>query len=136
ELLALGADDVAIGIPAEGEFDVILESIGGDSLAAAIAVLAPEGTIVTFGNSSGEKTALDSSSLYRRNGARLVGFTLFPALVRIGGLSRDLGPLAVEAAEGRLDPGIDLVRPWAAAAEAVEALLDRRVAGKAVLLVE
>jgi NADPH2:quinone reductase len=36
-------------------------------------------------------------------------------------------------AAGRLDPQIDLVAPWDEAGTAIDALLDRRVAGKAVL---
>jgi hypothetical protein len=38
-------------------------------------------------------------------------------------------------AGGRLDPQIDLVLPWTAG-EAIEALIERRVLGKAVLRVE
>ncbi|PZS11841.1 MAG: alcohol dehydrogenase, partial [Solirubrobacterales bacterium] len=35
----------------------------------------------------------------------------------------------------RLDPQIDLIHSWDRAADAIDALLDRRVAGKAVLTV-
>jgi NADPH:quinone reductase len=38
-------------------------------------------------------------------------------------------------AAGKLDPQIDLSAPWTEAAEAITSLLDRRVAGKAVLTV-
>ena len=41
---------------AQGLFDVILESVGGASLAAALQRIAPHGTQVVFGNSSGEDT--------------------------------------------------------------------------------
>ncbi|MDQ5834901.1 MAG: zinc-binding dehydrogenase, partial [Actinomycetota bacterium] len=52
-LAQIGANEVVGELSAEGEpFDVILESVGGASLAAAIARVAPWGTIVTFGNSS------------------------------------------------------------------------------------
>ena len=38
--------------------------------------------------------------------------------------------------DGNLDPQIDLELPWSDAATAVEALLERRIAGKAVLHVD
>ena len=38
---------------AEGEFELILESAGGSSLERSIGLVAPRGTIVVFGNSSG-----------------------------------------------------------------------------------
>jgi NADPH:quinone reductase-like Zn-dependent oxidoreductase len=44
--------------------------------------------------------------------------------------------LAALVAEGRLDPHIDLELSWSEAGEAIHALMDRRVAGKAVLRVD
>src|SRR5690606_28391046 len=41
---------------AEGRFDLIMESVGGDSLATAMRKVAPNGTVVTFGNSSQVET--------------------------------------------------------------------------------
>jgi NADPH2:quinone reductase len=48
---------------------------------------------------------------------------------------RDLTLLVDELAAGRLDPQIDLVTSWQDAHTAIEALMERRVAGKAVLTV-
>ena len=48
-------------------------------------------------------------------------------------LSADLTWLAGEIAGGRLDPGISWRGSWTRHAEAVQALLDRRLHGKAVL---
>ncbi|MFD0278192.1 hypothetical protein ACFVHB_30380 [Kitasatospora sp. NPDC127111] len=49
------------------------------------------------------------------------------------GLGPDLGWLAGEVAAGRLDPQIAWRGGWDAAAEAVDALLGRKLHGKAVL---
>src|SRR5438128_4838435 len=52
-----GAASVVTSIPeADGLFDLILESVGGLSLASAISKVVPGGTIVVFGNSSREDT--------------------------------------------------------------------------------
>lgn len=55
-LRELGAADVSVDMPAEGAFDIILESVGGESLARALELVAPKGIVVTFGNSSGDPT--------------------------------------------------------------------------------
>ena len=49
---------------------------------------------------------------------------------------RDLELLVAELAAGRLDPQIDLVTSWRDADTALSALMDRRVAGKAVLTID
>ena len=132
-LADLGAASVVVGMPDDGEFDIILESVGGESLAAALSQVAPGGIVVSFGNSSGEPTTFDIRQFFPRHGARLQGFRLIPELERLGSASLDLGALAVLAGDGNLDPQIDLEVPWTDAAEAIERLLDRRLAGKAVL---
>jgi NADPH2:quinone reductase len=56
---SLGAQEVVDDIDqAQGTFPLILESVGGASLAAAIKKLAPCGVVVIFGNSSGEPTSI------------------------------------------------------------------------------
>ena len=47
-----------------------------------------------------------------------------------------LDRLLALVAAGRLDPHIDLEASWREPAEAIHALLDRRIAGKAVLHVD
>jgi len=135
-LAELGAHDVVVGMPAGGEFDVILESAGGASLGAALTLIAPNGTVVSCGNSSREPTTFDVSAFYSKSGARLYAFVLFPELERSGTAVRDLAYLAGLTATGRLDPQIGLTAEWEDAAAAVKALMDRAVAGKAVLLIE
>lgn len=133
-LLDLGADDVVVGLAPDGEpFDLILESAGGRSLASALTRVAPEGTIVSFGNSSGEPTTFDARSFYRRGAPTLRGFFVTNEL-QLGRLgSRQLAELVELVSGGRLASEVDLRVPWSDAAQAIDALLDRRVRGKAVL---
>ena len=58
-LRQLGVECVVatMGIVQE-KFDCIFESVGGSSLEAAIAHIRANGNIITYGNSSGEKTAI------------------------------------------------------------------------------
>jgi len=134
----LGASEVVIGtLPADGDpFTLILESAGGDSLAAALARVGPEGTVVSFGNSSGEPTTFDATAFYRNAGARLYAFLIFPELQRSHTATTDLRYLANLVADGHLDVGIDRVVEWgdlAAVRAACIDLLQRRISGKAVL---
>ena len=136
-LAELGADQVVMGLERQGEpFDLILESVGGASLAAAIDRLGPEGLIVSIGNSSNETTSFDPRILYRKGAPRIEGFFVTWELLngRIG--SKELSYLASLAGTGRLESRIDLRVGWHDAVAAVDALLERRVAGKAVLTID
>jgi NADPH:quinone reductase len=136
-LAELGADDVIGELAPEGDsFDAILESVGGASLAAALMRVAAWGTVVCFGNSSGEKTTFDVSPFYSLPGATLYGLRVFDELDRLDSGVRDLTFLAEAVAAGQLDPQISLTVSWRDAGTALEALTERRVRGKAVLTVD
>jgi NADPH:quinone reductase len=136
-LAELGADEL-IGelTPEGGRFDAILESVGGASLAAALARVAPWGTVVSFGNSSGRETTFDVSPFYSLPGARLCGLRVFDELERKGSGVRDLRFLAERVADGRLDPQVSVIRSWREAGETLDDLIERRVRGKAVLTID
>lgn len=134
-LRELGADEIVIGdFPADRAWDLILESVGGASLAAALTSVAPGGLVVSFGNSSREPVTFDASSFYMRPGARVYGFLLFTELQREGSGPRDLRLLADLVARGRLDPQIAFEESWRNADRAFAALMERQVDGKAVLI--
>ena len=63
ELRALGADDTV-----EGAYDVILELIGGENLAANVERLAPQGRIAVIGVSAGRQGLIDFGLLMRARG--------------------------------------------------------------------
>jgi NADPH:quinone reductase len=136
-LTELGADEVIYEFAPEGEpFDVILDSVGGASLAAALARVAPAGIVIAFGGSSGEPTTFGVRGFYNRRGARLYGLRVFDELDRHHTAARDLRFLAEEVAAGRLDPHVTLTASWREVGPALEALMERRVRGKAVLTID
>jgi NADPH:quinone reductase len=136
-LRELGADEVITELAPEGErYDVILESVGGASLAAALYRVAARGILLSYGNSSGEPTTFDVSGFYNRSGARLQGLRIWDELARYGSGVRDLTFLAEQVAAGRLDPQISLTTSWREVHPALDALMERRVLGKAVLMID
>jgi NADPH2:quinone reductase len=136
-LIELGADEVIDTLEPEGPvFDAILDAVGGPVLGAAIGRIAAGGTIVNFANTTDEPVSYPTRTLFgRAPGAKVYGLMVFTELSRHGSGTSDLTRLAQLVAAGKLDPQIDLVADWDEAAGAVEALLDRRVNGKAVLRV-
>src|SRR5215472_2968671 len=73
-----GAEKIVDGIDkAEGAFALILESAGGASLAAAIARIEAKGTIVIYGNSSGEQTLVSFRDFAEHPNARIQSFSYF-----------------------------------------------------------
>ena len=136
-LRELGADEVVVGLEPEGrEFDLIAESVGGESLSAAVARVAAEGVIVSFGNSSNEPARFDPRTFYRKGSPTMLGYLVTHELLRGRIGTARLSALAVLVAEGRLTSAIDLEVPWTEAASAVQALMERRVNGKAVLTID
>jgi NADPH:quinone reductase-like Zn-dependent oxidoreductase len=137
-LAGLGADEVLPELEAEGEtFDVILDAIGGPVLGAALQRVAPRGTVVSFGATVPEPVSYPTRELFSRApGAVLHGLYIFAELDHTRTAAADLRRLAELVAAGRVDTQIDLTASWSEAASAIEALLDRRVAGKAVLTLD
>ena len=132
----LGADEILSELsPEDGEaFDVILDAIGGPVLGAALQRVAPRGTVVSFAATVTEPVTYPTREHFSRApGAVLHGLYIFDELDHTRTASSDLRRLADLVAAGRLDPQISVTLPWTQAAEAIQALLDRRVAGKAVL---
>ncbi len=123
--------------PSGPEFDAIIEGVGGASLAAAMQRIAAWGTIVSFASSDPGPASFPTRAFFSRApGARLQGLFVFAQLQHQNSGTRDLGRLADLVAHGRLDCSIDQVGSWRDAGEAIEALIDRRIAGKAVLTVD
>lgn len=134
-LAELGADEVLSELEPQGEtFDVILDAIGGPVLGVALQRVARRGTVVSFAATVPEPVSYPTRELFSRApGAVLHGLYIFDELDHTRSASADLRRLADLVAAGRLDPQISLTLPWTQAADAIRALLDRKVAGKAVL---
>jgi NADPH:quinone reductase len=130
-LRQLGADDVVSEIDElRGRFDLILESVGGETLGRLVTRVDPQGTLVMFGNSSDEPTTFNVRDVYNDALVRLQGFELF-----FGGdpFGRDLGYLTSLVADGKLDPQLGGEMPWEEITEAMDRLRNRDVAGKIAL---
>jgi NADPH:quinone reductase-like Zn-dependent oxidoreductase len=134
----LGADEVLAELSVDGEnFDVALDAVGGPVLGVVLQRIAPGGTVISFGATVSEPVTYPTRELFSRApGATLYGLYIFSELDHTRTASSDLRRLANLVAARKLDPQIDLTVPWTEAAGAIEALLDRRVAGKAVLTVQ
>jgi NADPH:quinone reductase-like Zn-dependent oxidoreductase len=130
-LLELGADRVASDIgQLRGRFDLILESVGGETLGRLVTMVDPQGTLVMFGNSSNEPTTFDVRDVYNGALVRLQGFELFFGNDPFG---RDLAYLSTLVADRKLDPQLAAELPWEQVSEAIERLRNRDVAGKVAL---
>jgi NADPH:quinone reductase-like Zn-dependent oxidoreductase len=127
-LRQLGADDVVSDIDQlRGRFDLILESVGGETLGRLVTKVDPQGTLVMFGNSSDEPTTFNVRDVYNDALVRFQGFELFFGSDPFG---RDLGYLASLVAGRRLDPQLGGELPWEKITEAMDRLRNRDVAGK------
>lgn len=115
-----------------GPYDLILESVGGRSLANALSMLAQGGVCVNFGSSGSSEVPFDSRRFFLTGGASLYGFIVFYEITRRSG-AESLGRLARLIAEGRLRPQIDVEAPWEQIGDVAQQLMDRRFSGKAVL---
>ena len=137
-LRELGADELITELTAPGEpdYDVILESVGGASLGAALNRVAPWGIVISFGNTIPDPATFDVNDFYHRDGARLYAFQIFAELGRKRPGSHDLRHLAEEVAAGRLDPGVSVVASWRDPGQVLNELMERRVDGKAVLTID
>ncbi|HVA15297.1 MAG TPA: zinc-binding dehydrogenase [Stellaceae bacterium] len=134
-LAALGAHAVVGDIAkAAGKYWLILESAGGASLKAALGRLEPKGTVVMFGNSSGEETALSFRDFGGANNSRLQSFHSFASGPEEA-FAPDLTLLAGLVGSGALQPQIE-EHGWRDFASVAKALAERRVAGKAIFRID
>jgi NADPH:quinone reductase-like Zn-dependent oxidoreductase len=127
----LGAAEIVTDIEeAQGRFALILEAAGGASLKAAIERVEAKGTVVVFGNSSGEPTEIDFRVFGEHQNARIQAFHYFTceAEDRFG---PDLALLASLVADGSLRPVVSEY-DWREINRVGPLLRGRQIAGKAV----
>ena len=137
EVQRAGADEVVVGddfaaVTASGPYDLVVESLGGAALSAALGSLAKDGVCVSLGISAADQSTFDVRKFFATGRASLYGFILFdelhtePASV---GLTRLTGLIAT----GKLTPNISVEAPWTQIADVATRLLNRSFSGKAVL---
>ncbi|MDA0563280.1 zinc-binding dehydrogenase [Streptomonospora sp. S1-112] len=132
-LRALGAHEVVRGPGAYGgQVDGVIDLVGGPQMVAAFERLAADGTLVSVGHSTGEPVVFPIEALLATEGRHNRSVTTF-YLLGESDLAPDLTWLAERVAAGELDPAVSWRGGWERAAEAVGALVERRLHGKAVL---
>jgi NADPH:quinone reductase-like Zn-dependent oxidoreductase len=132
EASALGAhratttlDDASPGL-----FDLVLDGIGGQVLTDAVHRLSPGANAVTYGTLGGP-APLGLVDFPRGAPCRLIPlFHAYPLETR----GTDLATLVELVAQERLKPLLGMVTDWTDTRQALEALRERRVRGKAVLI--
>jgi NADPH2:quinone reductase len=118
-----------------GPFDLILESVGGQSLTTALRLVGRDGTVAVFGNSSGEESSVSFAGFGGHPHAKLYAFFVYES-GEPPTFGADLGFMAAEIAAGRLHPQVGLESSWRDPLGALQALRERSLEGKAVLAID
>ena len=119
----------------QGPFDLILESVGGESLTTSLKLVGRDGIVVLFGNSSGQESAVSFASFAGKPHATLYAFFVYES-GEPPAFGSDLQLLAGEIGAGRLKPQVGLEASWRDPVRALEALRERAVEGKCVLAID
>jgi NADPH:quinone reductase len=129
-----GADVIIRSIDqTQDRFALILEAVGGVSLVEAIARIEAKGTIVIFGNSSGDPSQISFRDFAEHPNARIQTFSYFTSEAEER-FAPDLAWLVSLVADGSVKPQL-VEQSWRDLAKIGPQLRDRRFPGKAVFLV-
>ena len=113
--------------------DVVLEMVGGPTLDASLAALAPFGRLATFGMASRQPSTPFTSGELMSKSRAVVGFWLAHCFSRPEMLQPQMAELLDLVADGRLVPVVGGTYPLSQARRAHEDLLSRASQGKLVL---
>jgi NADPH:quinone reductase len=131
----LGATEVVEAL--DGDFEFILECVGGEMFGRAIEHLRPRGLLVNIATLSEDETvSFRAARLDRSAGARIYTLNLPDELDRHASAPADLTRLCRLVAARRLDGQVTYEDTWRNPAPAIDALLNRTLGGKAVLYVD
>jgi NADPH2:quinone reductase len=134
-LRRLGARDV-LERPA-GDFDLIIDGVGGATFGLAIEHVAAHGVVVNIATGAPDETVTFRAARFdRSHGATIYTLDLLEQLTSHAIATSDLARLCTLTAEGRLDGQVELERSWREASLALDALLHRLIGGKVVLHVD
>jgi NADPH:quinone reductase len=131
QLAALGAQVVAEVGDAPGRFDVVFESVGGESFPVARHKARPDGLVIWFGQASLQPITVDFFDWV--DGTIGAPITQFVHTESDRPQAADLATLVRLVAGGRLHPEIGTRLPWEHTAQVIDDLRGRRLRGNAVL---
>lgn len=126
-----GAAVVTDVAEAPGRYDVVMESVGGSSLAAARRKARTDGLVLWFGQASRTPATVDFFDWIDGT----AGAPIFAFHYERGDFAddRDLSTLVRLTAAGRLHPEIGALLPWQETPTVIETIRGRRLRGNAVL---
>jgi NADPH:quinone reductase len=134
-LRRLGAAEVVETVT--GDFDLIIEGVGGATFGLAIEHVASRGIVVNVATQSADETVTFHAARFdRAKGAKIYTLNLFDELAFHPSGATDLSRLCKLMADRRLDGQIELEGSWREPAHALDSLLERRIGGKAVLHID
>ena len=118
----------------DGEFDAIIDTVGGQTFGQAIEHLAPHGVLINIATDLQEETvSFHAAAFDRAKGARIYTLNLHDELAAQPSAGNDLARLCRLVADRRLDGQIELEGSWRDPGPILDALMHRRIGGKAVL---
>lgn len=112
-------------------FHLALDAVGGETLAAVLALLGRHGVAVVYGSAGTTPTTFETRAFFSR-GLYLEGFLLFQEIA-FKPASEGLARLSRLVVDGALHPRIAVEAPWTEIAQVAQQLMDRAYTGKAVL---
>ena len=119
------------GSPVDGEFDVVVDGIGGPMVGPLLDATAAGGRVVVYGNSADAESTFRVERFYSK-GVTIFGFRVFTSVPPDQGV-KDMASLADQAASGALDVEVQATAPLADALGPIADLYDRKVTGKVVV---
>jgi NADPH:quinone reductase len=131
---ATGADALVHpgdGSPVDGEFDVVLDGIGGPMVGPLLEATARNGRVVIYGNSADAPSTFRVEAFYPK-GLTIFGFRVFTSVPPTQAV-KDMATLADQAAAGTLEVKVQATAPIADALPLIADLYDRKVTGKVVI---
>lgn len=133
---AMGVYEVVVGEDVAlarsfGPYHLVIDTLGGNSLQIALTLLETGGICVNLG--AAEHPEMTLQNRYDAFDSSEQEHGLVARDIKPRRIAKDLGRLAQIAAADKLHPHIGLEAPWTDVIEVTQSLLDRRIAGKAIL---
>jgi NADPH2:quinone reductase len=119
------------GSPVDGEFDVVVDGIGGPMVGPLLDATTAGGRVVIYGNSADAESTFRVERFYSK-GVTIFGFRVFTSVPPDQGV-KDMAKLADQAASGALSVKVQATAPLADALSLIRDMYDRKVTGKVVL---
>ncbi|GHO49050.1 zinc-binding dehydrogenase [Ktedonospora formicarum] len=135
---AMGVHEVVIGEDAAltrslGPYHLVIDTVGGNTLRTAMTLLETDGICVNLGAAENPEMTLQNRYGAFDSPDNEQGFVIRDIKPRR--VAKDLGRLVQMMVSDQLHPHIGQEAPWTDVVEVTQSLLDRRIAGKAVLYV-